>query len=230
MTRTAKVDRSDSHPASGRWLTATSHARLVVMVFAGLCVAGVTGAAGAWGYAALAGWDGAALVFTAWVWLAIGGMSASATSTHATREDPGQAATDLVVLIAATASLGAVGLVLVRASTAASGQRSLIAGLCIVSIVLSWFTIHTLFTLRYARLYYAGVGGGVNFHQDAPPRYLDFAYLAFTIGMTFQVSDTDLQAPQIRHMALRHALLSYLFGAVILATTINLVAGLGTSK
>jgi uncharacterized membrane protein len=230
MSRTTRADPQDGQPARRRWLTATSHVRLVVMLFVGLCVAGVSGAAGAWGYAALAGWDAAALVFTAWVWLAIGPMSSSATSTHATREDPGQAATDLVVLIAATASLGAVGLVLIRASSAGSGQQSLIAGLCIISVVLSWFTIHTLFTLRYARLYYTGVGGGVNFHQDAPPCYLDFAYLAFTIGMTFQVSDTDLQSPPIRHMALRHALLSYLFGAVILATTINLVAGLGTNS
>ena len=68
--------------------------------------------------------------------------------------------------------------------------------------------------------------GGVNFNQDQPPCYLDFAYLAFTIGMTFQVSDTDLESPAIRHTALRHALVSYLLGAVIVAGTINLVAGL----
>jgi len=72
--------------------------------------------------------------------------------------------------------------------------------------------------------------GGVNFNQDAPPRYLDFAYLAFTIGMTFQVSDTDLQTGSIRATALRRALLSYLFGAVILATTINLFSGLGSGS
>jgi uncharacterized membrane protein len=199
------------------------------MVLLGLCVAAVTGAVSTWQYAALAGWDSAALMFTGWVWLAIGPMGSSATSTHATREDPGRAASDLVLLTAATASLGAVGLVLIRASSAGSGQQSLIGGLCIISVVLSWFTIHTLFTLRYARLYYTGVGGGVNFNQDEPPCYLDFAYLAFTIGMTFQVSDTNLQSSQVRHLALRHALLSYLFGAVILATTINLVAGLGTA-
>ena len=70
----------------------------------------------------------------------------------------------------------------------------------------------------------------MDFNQAAPPRYVDFAYLAFTIGMTFQVSDTDLQTPAIRATALRHALLSYLFGAVIVATTVNLVAGLGTSS
>jgi uncharacterized membrane protein len=132
------------------------------------------------------------------------------------------------VLIASVASLAAVGLVLVHAGAARGAQQSLMAGLGVGSVGLSWFTVHTLFTLRYARLYYTGEDGGVNFNQDAPPRYLDFAYLAFTIGMTFQVSDTELQSPAIRHSALRHALLSYLFGAVILATTINLIAGLGT--
>jgi len=79
-------------------------------------------------------------------------------------------------------------------------------------------------------LYYTGPDGGVSFNQSEAPRYADFAYLAFTIGMTFQVSDTDLQTLAIRATVLRHALLSYLFGAVILATTVNLVAGLGTSS
>jgi uncharacterized membrane protein len=197
------------------------------MLLVGVCAAVLTGAAGAWGYAPLVGWDSAALVFTAWVWLAIRPMSSSETASHATREDPGRAVTDLIVLIASVASLGSVGLVLVKAGAASGAQQSLIAGLGVASEALSWFTVHTLYTLRYARLYYTGKDGGVNFNQDAPPRYLDFAYVAFTIGMTFQVSDTDLQLPEIRHLALRHALLSYLFGAVILATTVNLIAGLG---
>jgi uncharacterized membrane protein len=58
------------------------------------------------------------------------------------------------------------------------------------------------------------------------PVWSDFAYLAFTIGMTFQVSDTDLQTSALRRIALRHMLVSYLFGAVIIAVTINLLAGL----
>ena len=98
------------------------------------------------------------------------------------------------------------------------------------TVALSWLVVHTVFTLRYAMLYYTGKDGGVNFNQPTPPRYSDFAYLAFTIGMTFQVSDTDLETPAIRATALRQALLSYLFGAVILGTTINLVAGLASSS
>jgi uncharacterized membrane protein len=80
--------------------------------------------------------------------------------------------------------------------------------------------------LRYAKLYYVDDNGGVSFNQDEPPQYTDFAYLAFTLGATFQVSDTNLEKHNIRVTVLRHALLSYLFGSVILAATVNLVAGL----
>jgi uncharacterized membrane protein len=82
-----------------------------------------------------------------------------------------------------------------------------------------------VFTLRYARTYYAE-GGGIDFNGDRPPDYRDFGYVAFTIGMTYQVSDTDLTSNSLRRTALRHALLSYLFGIVVVAITINVVAGL----
>jgi uncharacterized membrane protein len=230
MTKAAAPSHTSKDPASGgrRWASVGSGVKLVVMVLAGLAGAVATGLAGSWPYAPLAAWDLAALIFTGWTWLAVAPMWASATAKHATREDPGRAASDLIVLTAAVASLAAVGFVLVQASSAEGSQQNLLAGLGVASVALSWFSVHTLFTLRYARLYYTGKDGGVNFNQEAPPRYLDFAYLAFTIGMTFQVSDTDLETPAIRHTALRHALLSYLFGAVILAATINLLAGLGT--
>lgn len=86
--------------------------------------------------------------------------------------------------------------------------------------------VHTVFALRYAGLYYSGPDGGVNFNDNEKPAYADFAYLAFTIGMTYQVSDTALTTRAVRHTALRHALLSYLLGTVIIAATINLAAGL----
>jgi uncharacterized membrane protein len=117
----------------------------------------------------------------------------------------------------------------VLASSAQGTAKAALAGLAILSVALSWLMLHTLFTLRYALLYYQDKPeGGVDFNQQEPPRYSDFAYLGFTLGMTFQVSDTDLQTTTIRATALRHALLSYLFGAIILATTINLIAGLGS--
>jgi uncharacterized membrane protein len=209
----------------------SSRVRLGVMLVVGGLAAALTGLFGSWLYAPVAGWDAAAAVFVLWVWSAtIGPMSSAQTAAHSTREDPGNAATDLFVLTAAVASLAAVGIVLIQATSAKGAAQDLLAGFGVGSVALSWFAVHTLFTLRYARLYYTGIDGGVNFNQKTPPRYLDFAYLAFTLGMTFQVSDTDLERASIRATALRHALLSYLFGAVILATTINLVAGLGTSS
>ena len=155
-------------------------------------------------------------------------MDADTTGTHASREDPGIASADVITMTSSVASLVAVGYVLIRATSAQGAAQAWLAGLGVASIVLSWIAVHALFTLRYAKLYYSGEPGGIDFNQDTPPRYLDFAYLAFTIGMTFQVSDTNLRTPAIRATALRHALLSYLFGAVILASTINLIGSLGS--
>jgi uncharacterized membrane protein len=136
------------------------------------------------------------------------------------------AAADALIITASVASLLAVTLVIAAGRASGSGARDVRAALAVASVVLSWLVVQTVFTSRYARLYYTGPDGGISFNQETPPRYSDFAYLAFTIGMTFQVSDTNLETPVIRATALRHALLSYLFGAVILATTINLVSGL----
>jgi uncharacterized membrane protein len=160
------------------------------------------------------------------MWSTVWHLDAERTARQAVAEDPGRAATDVLLLTASVASLVAVGLVIVRAGNSSGAAESLQAGLSLASVVLSWAVVHTVFMLRYASLYYSGPDGGVDFNQDAPPRYTDFAYLAFTIGMTFQVSDTELTTTDVRGTALRHALLSYLFGAVILAATINLIAGL----
>ena len=103
----------------------------------------------------------------------------------------------------------------------------LLTALSIGSVALAWSCVQTVYALRYGRLYYSKPIGGIDFHGERSPDYVDFAYLALTIGMTFQVSDTDLQTKPIRRLALRHALLSYTFGALIVASTVNLVAGLG---
>jgi uncharacterized membrane protein len=214
---------------SERLARLASRRRLAIMAVGGVAVAVVVGFLGSWIYAPLIGWDVAAATFAVMVWLAVAPMTAAQTADHTNREDPGRAASDVIVLVAAVFSLAAIGVVLVRASGSSQSRDNLIAGLGLVSVALSWCAVHTLFMLRYARLYYAGVIGGIDFKQRARPRYLDFAYVAFTIGMTFQVSDTDLGSSPIRATALRHALLSYLFGAVILAGAINLVIGISTS-
>ena len=147
---------------------------------------------------------------------------------NATRADTTGSMTDAIVVSASTVSLDGVGYLLV-AESAKGGEVYGAAAVGIGSIVVSWFAIHTVFTLRYAQLYYSGAPGGIDFNQPEPPAYVDFAYLAFTIGMAFQVSDTDLQTRKIRATALRHSLLSYLFGVVIVAMTINLIIELSHS-
>lgn len=179
-----------------------------------------------WQMGLLLAWMAASGLFIVWVWATIWPMDAAATAAHANREDAGRTATDVVVIAAAVASLGAVGLLLLGGSNASASTKDVNAALCLASVGLAWATLHTLFTIRYGRIYYGDTPGGVDFNQKIPPRYRDFAYLAFTVGMTFQVSDTDITTEAMRANTLRHALFSYLFGAVIIATVINLIAGL----
>ena len=197
------------------------------MLAVGIIAAASTLMVGSWDYALVIGWIAAALTYTIWVWLRIHKLDAKATQSHATREDPSRGMADTLLVLASVASLAIVGFILVRAASLAGPNRLILAGLAIVSVGLSWTLIHTLFTLRYAYLYFDDTPGGVDFNQKEAPNYADFAYLSFTLGMTYQVSDTAIGSSEIRRTAMRHALLSYLFGAVILATVINLVAGLG---
>lgn len=179
-----------------------------------------------WQAAALLGWDGAAILFVTRIWATVLPMDPTQCSEHALKEDPSRAVADSVVLVAAVANLASVGLILVKAANATGGMKAFLLTIGVVSVVLAWGVVHTIFTLRYARIYYSPPSGGIDFNEKAAPDYADFAYLAFTIGMTFQVSDTDLTTKAVRRTALRHALISYLFGAVIIGLIINVVASL----
>lgn len=206
-----------------------SGTRFVLMLVAGVLVAVITGLLGRWDFALITGWAAASITYVIWVWAMIGHMDAATTSSHATREDPARPMADLLIVLASIASLGAIVFLLIGTSGASDTVQVVVAAFAVFGVALSWFLIHTLFTLRYASLYYQGVDGGVDFNQKEPPSYGDFAYLAFTLGMTFQVSDTNLTTREVRMTALRHGLLSYLFGSVILASLINLIAGLSSS-
>jgi uncharacterized membrane protein len=170
--------------------------------------------------------DAGAFVFLALVWQAVTGRDAAATERLARTEDLSRPFADIVLLSASLASLVAVGFLLVDAGRGSGAADGSLVGVSVLGVVLQWLTVHTVFMLRYARLYYGPPRGGIGFADDDLPDYYDFAYLALTIGMTYQVSDTDLTAKQVRRTAIRHALLSYVFGALIVAVTINLVASL----
>jgi uncharacterized membrane protein len=176
--------------------------------------------------ALLLGWIAAVALFVAWTWWEIWPQNPEATAAHARREDPSQPIADLACLSAAVASLVAVGILLVSAGNSKGATKLLEIGLSISAVAAAWSLVHTIFTLRYARSYFATGECRISFNDDDPPRYSDFAYVAITVGLTFQISDTDLRSNKVRRLAIRHMLLSYLMGAVFVAITVNLVAGM----
>ena len=199
----------------------------VIIAGVGGIVAGALarGDGASWSVAALCASDVAALVFGIWVWVTVARADAAATARIARVEDASRVAAEAVLVAAAAASLVAVAFTLVQASDAGAPKRGLLTALAVTSVALAWTSVHTVYVLRYARLYYSPPDGGIDFHGETPD-YVDFAYLALTIGMTFQVSDTDLTGKRVRRTALHHALLSYVFGTVIVAITVNSVAQL----
>lgn len=191
----------------------------------------------------LVGWGVLALVSTAWVLLQIWPMGAEATRNHATAEDPGRRVARIVATLGSVVSLGAVGVVMVQARNATGGDAFLLAGIAIVSVVSSWALIQTNYLLHYARMYYDSgrraasaatpglndsteIARGIDFNQAEDPCYVDFAYVSVGLGMTYQISDTNVTSTEIRRVVIGQTLLAYVFGAGILAAVINLIAGL----
>jgi uncharacterized membrane protein len=200
--------------------------RLVV----GTAAAAVTGAIAAlvgasWSVAVLIGWDTLTLVFLAWVWTTIFWQDETGTEHLALAEDDSRTAANGVILGASIASLVAIFFTLSQAAKSSGGHAVFLAALAVTSIVLGWAAIQTTFTLIYARMYYTPPSGGLDF-EDGEPDYRDFAYTAFTIGMTYQVSDTGVTQKRVRHVVVRHAILSFVFGTTIIAVAINAVANL----
>ncbi len=196
------------------------------VVAVGLC------AVAPWQLAALAGWDCAAVVFLAAVWPLVLRASADETRRMATRQDDTRTVGVLLLLGVCIASVVGGGFALHLAGQRGGAMRSLLIVMAAGTVVLSWLVLNTVYALRYADLYYSSpTEGGVDFVEGTAPGdrgadYRDFAYLAFTVGMTYQVSDTTLRNRAFRRTVLRHALLGYLFGVVIVAGAINLIAGL----
>jgi len=174
----------------------------------------------------LLGWDVAVVIYLVWTGASVWNLDPGRTAQLAKREDPSTPVAELVVLLAGTAMLAAVGFALVKAGQTAGGEKAYLVTIGLLSVVLSWAVVHTVFGLRYARAYYADPVGGIDFNEAEPPNYIDFAYYSFTVGMTFQVADTNITARAVRRTTLHHALLSYLFGAVLLGIVINVVATL----
>jgi uncharacterized membrane protein len=219
------TDQPDPRPPVVRMVTSARTKLLVSFTVAVLAAVGT--ALSGWARATpLIGWDVLALLYVSLTWYTVWRLDPDGARAEATREDPGRDLADLVLLGAAVASLVAVGVVLFGASAATGDVKYARAGLAVASVFVSWTLVHTVYTLKYARLFYSDPPGGIDFNGTGPPDYPDFAYLAFTVGMTFQVSDTNIQSKLIRRTVLRHAWFSFPLLAVIIAASINLISGL----
>lgn len=175
--------------------------------------------------ALLLGWDVAALVYLTWIWMIIWPLDHHETARLAEREDPSRPVRDAILLLSGLASLLGITALLITSQHWHGVLRNAGISVAVVTVIVSWAVVHTVFSTLYAGIYYRE-GGGVDFHQAEPPRFSDFAYMSFIVGTTFQVADTDLTSSAMRVPVLRHLLLSYLFGAVLIAATVNLLAGL----
>lgn len=179
----------------------------------------------------VAGWGVLSLAGVIWPLLQLWGMDAEATRDHATSEDPGRRVARIIAIAGSLVSLAAVAVVIVQARRAPDAEAFVLAGIAVLSVASSWALIQTDYMLHYARVYYEddgeGIRRGIDFNQREDPCYTDFAYFSVGLGMTYQVSDTDVTSNAIRRIVIAQTMLAYLFGAGILAAVINLIAGLG---
>ncbi|MFF0273604.1 DUF1345 domain-containing protein [Streptomyces sp. NPDC004330] len=199
--------------------------RLALSAVAGAAVGAVVGATVHVPLGVLAAIAVGETLFVVTGWTALWPMDAATTRRNVRREEFRPAVEELAVVGTAVGGLcGIVVLLLVgRSDLGHAAAATALAG-----VFMAWAALHLMYATRYAYLYYREPGGGIDFNSREPPRYSDFLYFSYNLGMTYQVSDTDVSSTTIRAVALRHCLLSYVFGASILATTINLVTGIVT--
>ena len=223
-TKDARRKRKEAAQGNA-WLGLSALNRVGTCLVIGALCAYAVGVFVAWHYAPLVWWDVTAVILLTSTWLSINTFTPEETAKHASIEDPGRGFADLILILASIASLVAVGVLLVQSAGTGSVKELLNIGIGVISIVISWAVVHSVFMLRYADLYFSG--NKIDFNTiDEKPTYVDFAYLAFTVGMTYQVADTNLTTRELRRTVLGHAFLSYIFGTAIIAATINFLAGL----
>ncbi len=174
-------------------------------------------------------WDLYAMVILLMAWVTICTANPRDIQRRARLQDSSRTFIFIFIIVAACMSLLAVMLVL-REHKALQKSGGLHLFMAALAVIESWLLIHTVFTLRYAHIFYRsnleGSGKGLTFPGGHNPDYQDFAYFSFVVGMTCQVSDVNVTSRAMRRLALLHGLLSFTFNTAILALSINIVSGL----
>ncbi len=180
-------------------------------------------------------WDVACVAFIALVLIEMKDEEAEDIRRVVAQQDEGQGMIVLVVLLAAGASLAAVGLELSLAKDDHGLFKTLRVAVAGLTVALSWFTVQLIFALHYAHEYYApdkstpetgDVVGGLDFPGEHQPDYWDFLHFSVVIGVANQTADVAFSARKLRHIGTVHGIVAFTFNTVVLALTINLLAGL----
>ena len=185
-----------------------------------------------WQFRGLLGWCVGILVYLLLAWWLCVGFDAARTRARAQAQDE-RSVVLLFVLLLATAACVAAITILMQQSRGLSGMNQAIhIGLSMVALAFSWLFIQTIFTFHYAHLYYHEEkldepdGPGLQFPGGQDPDYFDFLYYAFVVGMTSQVSDVQVTSREMRRLTMMHGVLSFGFNMLIVALSINVVAGI----
>ena len=215
--------------------TVTGHARTVVAALFGVALwAALPGLRQApWGETtrALLAWDAGCVMFLALIAIMFRPSRDSTIQADATRQEEGEWTVFVIIIAATVASFAAIIGEFSASKDMAAPDKLVHILLVAVTLLGSWLLTQTVFSLRYAHEYYetkpgGDVVGGLAFPGGQNPDYWDFFYFAVVLGMTFQVSDVQIESREMRRLATVHGLLSFLFNTVILALSVNIASGL----
>lgn len=202
--------------------------RALICVGAGALAGAIAALAASPALAPLAGWCTAGIIALVWVWRMLWRLDPPGTQRVA-REESDSHVTDNAIVAACVASIVAVVLALIESRQQSGNALSVaLVILGVAGTMVAWALVNTVYALKYARMYYVDQGrDGFDTKEEADPTYSDFAYFAFTIGMSYAAPEVEPVNSEIRRKALFHALLSFFFGTVLIAVSINLVTNLG---
>lgn len=176
----------------------------------------------------LVSWDVGVVCYLSIAWTIARGSSTALMQDRAAREDEGAVSVLILTMAAAVASLAAIAMELKGIHDDAPDRQVFRLSIAAITILCSWFFVHTIYAIHYAHEYY-GDGGerqGLKFPHEGKPDYWDFLYFSFNLGAAAQTSDVIILSRRMRRLALAHTILSFLFNTTILALAVNVGAGL----
>jgi uncharacterized membrane protein len=234
--RNRRVSRPSAASAASRWgkrstwdMLVWNHLKLWIAAAVGLILVFAVPAHWGWIARVLAGWNGAIFILVPLTYLWMRKLDAKALRAKYVEEDPTAPVILIVTVIGALLSVLAIIALLSTAKQVPPGVRAAHFLIACLTIVNSWALVHTMFTIRYADMFYSVLDSDpppLSFPDTAEPLFWDFLYFSFTIGVACQTADVSTRQTDMRRMVTIHALISFVFNLAILGFAINVSAGL----